>query len=254
MTVATVCARSGDPERARFIRALLVSVLLHGTFFALKAGPPSGVRAPSLPGGGVIEAVLRPAPASTLSPEPPAEQKMEPALAVPADGLPLTRPEATAPSAAAPSEPAAASQGRDTQAGEQATGEQFSASIPVLPALPTAARPVPRPASLQAPLNFSYPPNIRVLGGRVRVRLLIENTGRVEEMRIVAAVPPGFFDQAALQVLRAGRFAPGYVGAMPVPSYLFMEVSFGPGPQGQQVWYAGSAMAPPAHLRTASGP
>jgi hypothetical protein len=81
MTAFVVGARSGDPERARFIRALLASLLLHGVLFVLKVGPVSGVHAPSLPGGGTIEAVLRRAPAPAAVPEQPVDATLQPALA-----------------------------------------------------------------------------------------------------------------------------------------------------------------------------
>ena len=76
------------------------------------------------------------------------------------------------------------------------------------------------------------------------MRILVDEKGQVEEMRVIGAAPPGVFDEAALKVLRSGRFSPGYVGLMALRSYLFMDVSFGPGPMGQQLWYAGNTIAP----------
>ncbi len=258
MTAFVVGARSGDPERARFIRALLASLLLHGALFVLKVGPASGVHAPSLPGGGTIEAVLRRAPAPAAVPEQPVDATLQPALAtVTADAHTQPNPpkpvEAVARPAAAPpatttEAPGHREEGQDANAGATVSGSE-SQTIPLLPPLPATAREIPRRPSLLAPMNFSYPPNVRVIGGRVRVRIHLDEKGQVEEMRVVAAIPQGFFDHAAIEVLRKGRFAPGFVGQMAVRSYLFMEVSFGPGPQGQQVWYAGSAFAPPAYPR-----
>jgi protein TonB len=255
MTAFVVGARSGDPERARFIRALLASLLLHGVLFALKLGPASGVPGPSLPGGGTIEAVLRRAPAAPAVPEQPVEATLQPPQATATmDVQTLSRPaEATirpatpvAAAATVTEAPGHREEGRDASAGTTVSGAE-SQAIPMLPPLPPTAREIPRRPSLLAPLNFSYPPNVRVIGGRVRVRIHLDDKGRVEEMRVVAAVPPGFFDHAALEVLRKGRFAPGFVGQMAVRSHLFMEVTFGPGGQGQQVWYAGSTFAPPAY-------
>ena len=102
---------------------------------------------------------------------------------------------------------------------------------------------------LLAPLNFSFPPDTRMQRGRVRVRILLDNKGEIEEVRVVAAAPPGVFDHAATQVLRKGRYAPGYAGPVAVRSYLYMELTFGPGALGQQLWYAGSAFAPPDYNR-----
>jgi len=259
MTAFVVGARSVDPERARFIRALLVSLLLHGVLFVLKVGPAAGIRAPTIPGGGTIEAVLRRAPAATSLPEQAMSEAVRLASAPatvearkqPEEAEAAPRPAAVsvvAADAKATDAPGERDEGRDAQAGSAASGAE-SHAIPLLPPLATNAREIPRRPSLLAPLNFSYPPNTRVQNGRVRVRILLDDKGRIEEMRTVAANPPGVFDSAAAQVLRSGRYAPGFAGPIAVRSYLFMEVTFGPGPQGQQVWYAGSAFAPPAYQR-----
>ncbi|MCE9641427.1 MAG: TonB family protein, partial [Betaproteobacteria bacterium] len=219
MTAFVVGARSGDPERARFIRALLASLLLHGVLFVLKVGPVSGVHAPSLPGGGTIEAVLRRAPAPAAVPEQPVDATLQPALATmtadahtqPDQPKPVemvARP-AAAPPTTTTEAPGHREEGRDVNAGATVSGSE-SQAIPLLPPLPVTAREIPRRPSLLAPMNFSYPPNVRVLGGRVRVRIHLDEKGRVEEMRVVAAVPQGFFDHAAVEVLRKGRFAPGF--------------------------------------------
>jgi protein TonB len=262
MTAFVVGARSGDPERARFFRALFASLLLHGLVLALKLGPASGVRASSLSDGGVIHAVLRHAPAATVS-ESPLAASLQPALlaATPETHKPPLATElvtrstvATTPSPAIihPTKTAEApglrEDGRDTAPGAAAGGGE-SLAIPLLPPMPVTAPEVQGRPALTAPLNFSYPSNLRIQGGRVRVRILLDEKGQVEEMRAVAAVPPGVFDHAAIEVLRAGRFAPGYAGPIAVRSYLFMEVTFGPGAEGQKAWYAGSAFAPPGSNR-----
>jgi periplasmic protein TonB len=262
MTAFAVGARSGDPERARFIRALIASLLLHALFLALKSGPAPGVLATSQPGGGTIEAVLRRAPAAATPEQPTFEAGVEAAMAAAtaeafrireaaeAPSRPTSIPP-PAPAVATPAAPGAREEGRDAAPGAATSGGD-SQAIPLLPPLAGGMQHLPRPASLMAPLNFSYPPNVRVQEGRVRVRILLDDKGRIEEMRAVAASPPGFFDHAAVQVLRSGRFAPGFIGAIPVRSYLFMEVSFGPGSQGQQVWYVGSSLAPPSYRTAAS--
>ena len=255
--------RSGRPERVRFVRALLFSVLLHASVLTLlKAGPPPGRGMTSAPAGGVFEASFRPAAPDLPPPSLPAPLTAQLPTQLPAPELPLivtldastwhtpssesTSPAVLPPVSAAPS--SASSSANPQRAGiELATGAgaggEDSVTIPLLPPLP-ALQGLPRRPSLLAPVRFSYPPNIPVQGGRVRVRILLDNKGKVEEMRVVTAAPPGVFDHAALAVLRSGRYAPGFVGVIALRSYLFMEVSFGPGPQGQQVWYAGDAMAP----------
>jgi len=255
--------RSDRPERVRFVRALLFSLILHASVLTLlKAGPPPGKGREAAAASDVIEASFRAAaPDSAPSPSPPAP----PAGQLPAPELALmvtlaesawlapsaaaTSPAAAPPATAAPSSGASPANpqraGSDLASGAGAGGED-SVTIPLLPPLPTLQR-APRRPSLLVPVSFSYPPNIQVQGGRVRVRILLDNKGNVEEMHVTHAAPPGVFDHAALAVLRSARYAPGFAGAIALRSYLFMDVTFGPGPQGQQVWYAGDALAPPAY-------
>lgn len=263
MTAAAVGARSGDPERAHFFGALLVSLLLHGLLFAIKVGPAPGTRMSSLPSGGVIEAVLRRAPTTPATAEPPGAASVQPAQAeatpdtlktslaaeIPRRSeIAAAPPAATMPQPATLDAPGQRNEGQDAIPGARTSGAA-SSSVPLLPPLPATVRQVPGHPSLRAPLGFTYPPNVRVQSGRVRVRILLDDKGRVEEMHVVASVPPGFFDHAAIEALRPGSYAPGFVGAMRVRSYMFMDVTFGPGPQGQQISYAGSAFAPPPYPR-----
>ena len=196
--------------------------------------------------------------------ESPPDASLQPALLVatpephkpPIAIEPVTRSNvATAPPSAATNFPTKTSEapglredGRDTAPGG-VTGGGESLAIPLLPPMPVTAPEVQGRPSLMVPLNFSYPSNLRIQGGRVRVRILLDEKGQVEEMRVMAAVPPAVFDRAAIEVLRAARFAPGYAGPISVRSYLFMEVTFGPGPEGKKAWYAGSAFAPPRSNR-----
>ena len=263
MTRRTVgdATRSDKQERVRFVRALLFSLLLHASaLLLLKAGPPPG-KGTSLAGtGGVIEATLRPAaPESATTPSLPEPPPTQPEVPQPSLTAVLAAPAAPSSVAASPAvqpppsaQPSASaapanlrSEGLDLAGGAGAGGES-PVAIPVLPPLPVE-RGLTRRPSLLAPVSFSYPANIGVQGGRVRVRILLDSKGKVEDMRVMHAVPPGVFDQAALAALRLARYAPGFVGPNALRSYLYMEVTFGPGPQGQQVWYAGDAIAPIAY-------
>ncbi|MEI8161707.1 MAG: TonB family protein [Betaproteobacteria bacterium] len=239
--------RSGRPERVRFSRALIVSLLLHASVLMLQAGPRADRHAaPALPGG-VIEAHLhRAAPDAVPLPSLPAPGEPQAAMPQPALTATADAPRPPSPAttpAVAPAAASTAGAGAEVAAGA-AAGEDFLL-IPSLPALP-ALQKMPRRPSLLAPLRVTYPPNVRMQGGRVRVRILLDESGNVEEMLVTHAVPAGVFDHAALSLLRSARYAPGFVGQMPLRSYLFMEVSFGPGQLGQQVWYAGDTRAPPS--------
>ena len=258
MTAQAVGTRCRDRERVRFFRALGISIALHAATFAVKVGPMIGSRLASAPGGGRIEAVLKRAPASNTAVDQASSvaELLPPTLALaefratvprPAD---LSEQVQAAGSASQPTPPPAADglreEGRDSAAGSVAS-VIASDAIPLLPPLPGGAQNIQGPPALRAPLNFSYPPNMRIQGGRVRVRLLLDTKGQIEEMKVVASEPPGLFDHAATQVLRSGSFVPGYSAKRPVRSYLFVEVTFGPGPMGQQIRYAGSALGPPKY-------
>lgn len=258
MTAQAVGTRSRDRERVRFFRALGISIALHAATFAVKVGPVLGSRFASVPGGGRIEAVLKRLPTSIPATEQAAVPvDLQPALAL-AKPINATHPSAENEQAIAkpstpnpPSVPSAAAEGmrdegRDAVNGSVASGAAAD-GIPLLPPMPGGAHNIQRPAALRAPLNFSYPPAIRIQGGRVRVRILLDTKGQIEDMRVVASEPPALFDHAALQVLRSASFVPGYSALVPVRSYLYLEVSFGPGPMGQQIRSAGSALGPPKY-------
>lgn len=250
-------------QRSYFFRALVVSLLAHGLVLGLAPGslfPGKGVGHQ----GGFLQATLRTAvthgdvsreeslsteyssqTASAVLVETADETKPAPLQSAPAQNS-ATPP----PSLTGQAESGARVAGDGPLAGQQG----LTGVIPILPPL-SPMRPVTRRPSILAPLTFSYPPNVPLQGGRVRVRILLGERGEVEEMRVVDAVPAGMFDATALAVLRSARFGPGFLGAYTTRSYLFMELTFGPGPGGQQLLYAGSSVAPPVfHAPTPTEP
>jgi protein TonB len=74
-----------------------------------------------------------------------------------------------------------------------------------------------------------YPARARAEGveGVVTVSLLIAANGSVERAKVVAAEPPGVFDQAALDAVRAWRFEPASYGHQPVKVWARQVVRFG---------------------------
>ena len=64
--------------------------------------------------------------------------------------------------------------------------------------------------------------------GTVRVRVYINDAGRVDKAEIVAATPGGHFEQAALEAVQRSRFAPARKDGRPVPSQKLIEVEFDP--------------------------
>ena len=62
--------------------------------------------------------------------------------------------------------------------------------------------------------------------GRLMVLLLIDEFGLVNDASIVEAQPPGYFEEAALAVFRAARFAPGQKQGHAVKSRVLLQVKY----------------------------
>lgn len=86
--------------------------------------------------------------------------------------------------------------------------------VPSEPAVPTAAPGESGPSAADirrtryvAPI---YPPQALARGqsGEVRVRITVGTDGRVTEVQVLSASPPGVFDQAAVSAVRKWRFEP----------------------------------------------
>jgi len=70
----------------------------------------------------------------------------------------------------------------------------------------------------------------RFLSGRVVARLMISASGAVENVVIVSAEPPGYFEAAAEKAFLAARFTPGMKDGRAVRVQLLLEVSFDSAP------------------------
>lgn len=66
------------------------------------------------------------------------------------------------------------------------------------------------------------------IAGKVRLRIYISADGRIDKADIVAAVPAGHFEQAAIDALQHTRFQPARKAGRPVPSQKLIEVEFDP--------------------------
>jgi protein TonB len=83
----------------------------------------------------------------------------------------------------------------------------------------------PRPLSRGQP---RYPGQARREGveGRVAVRLLVDREGRVGAVRIVAAQPPGHFEEAVREAVAGWTFRPAQKDGQPVEAWLTATISF----------------------------
>ena len=85
--------------------------------------------------------------------------------------------------------------------------------------------PGPRPLDSIEP---EYPESANLQEGKVVLRLLISDTGGVDNVAVVRAEPKGLFEHAAIEAFRKARFAPGMVPGTPVKSQITVEVEFLP--------------------------
>jgi len=73
-----------------------------------------------------------------------------------------------------------------------------------------------------------YPDAADLRTGTVVLRLLIGDTGHVDDVAVVRANPPGLFDASAMDAFAKARFSPGLVGGVAVKSQMTVEVEFVP--------------------------
>ena len=64
------------------------------------------------------------------------------------------------------------------------------------------------------------------LSGKVRLQLKLEADGRISDIEIMSAIPPGVFDESALRAFRDARFAPAQKSGRPVRALVQIEVVY----------------------------
>ncbi len=231
------------PRLRRPLAAIWISLGLHAVVIALvHVVPPAGVNAEEP----VIEVRLASphaaAPAIDTPPSPDAAPEPEVA--------PLARlapsPSAEAPPVAKPVAP-------------PPPAVPNIAEKPVATPTPAAAEPAPQadgaPARAPAPeaaltssVDLNYytareldvqPHALRIiqpdypveadrqrLSGSLRLQLKLEADGRVSDISVVSATPPGVFEQSAIRAFRDARFVPAQKNGRPVRSLIVIEVVY----------------------------
>jgi len=132
--------------------------------------------------------------------------------------------------------PTLANEPHRAEATTPAAAAMPSTAATALPAAPEYALgvrldPGPRPLDEIEP---DYPdPYLRE--GTVVLRLLISETGHVDDVAVVRSQPSGVFEQAALDAFGKARFAPGLAAGTPVKSQITVEVRFVPINRGGRV-------------------
>ena len=227
----------------RPLAAVWISLGLHAALIALvQLAPPSAL---SLDGP-VIEARLESphaalpavdAPPLALAVDAPDDSVQEAPRLAPsetAEVLPVAEPLAPPPVQAAPA---------------AAAVQPASATPQPAPAAPPPAASAPMPGvTITSAVDLTYysardvdvhPRALREivpdypgaadrqrLSGKVRLQLKLEADGRVSDVDVVSAVPPGMFEDSALKAFRDARFAPAQKGGRPVRALVLIEVEY----------------------------
>lgn len=66
------------------------------------------------------------------------------------------------------------------------------------------------------------------LGGKVMLRIFINKQGGIDSISVLAATPPGVFEEATLTATRALQFSPALKNGRQVKSQMTIEVVFNP--------------------------
>lgn len=218
--MAHACARLA-PEARRVARRLAIAVGVSAWLHALLiVGLPVDPH-----GGGVGDAVVISARLVPGSAEPDSPLTDAPPPRTVTD-VPAVEPR--------PQQPAAPAREAGTQP------PQVASARPGLD-LPLARDPTYYPARLLdvyptplAEIRFSYPSSADAdrASGLVRMQLLIDEAGLIDELTVVDAAPPGYFEEAAREGLRRVRFSPGMREGRAVKSRVVIQVRFEYGVDG----------------------
>ncbi|MHB1091863.1 energy transducer TonB [Thiobacillus sp.] len=229
------------PRLRRPLAAVWISLGLHAALIALvQIVPPAGIDIEEP----AIEARLAPMPPATVAQKSsPVVQKAPLVPSFVPEAVPVIRPTALPP--APPGTPSPSTT-------PPTTGMPDDAPPPAAPAAPAVAPtpsavPVPA-AALTSSVDLTYyrardldvqPQALRTirpdypaeadrqrLSGTLRLQLKLEADGRVSDIEVVSATPPGVFEDSAIQAFRDARFAPAQKNGRPVRALVVIEVVY----------------------------
>ncbi|MHB1083363.1 MAG: energy transducer TonB [Thiobacillus sp.] len=226
------------PRLQRPLAAVWISLGLHAVVIALvQVAPPAAI---SL-GEPVIEARLVSTPAAprtpeVKTPEVPPKQVRVLAPSETAEALPVARP---APSPVQVEPPAAPLPPVVPAPAESHPGLAAAPSVAARPAPDLSinssvdltyysARDVEvQPRALRE-IVPDYPADAdrRRLSGKVRLQLKLEADGRIVDIEVVSASPPGLFEDSAKQAFHDARFSPAQKNGHPVRALVLIEVVY----------------------------
>jgi len=219
------------------LAAVAVAVSLHGF---LLLGQGTGVTSATVPSQSLAIRLIEASPKQTTTQGPEASATAD---------AKLIRPDPETRSAREAPPPADGTTGKPPRPSRPPEMPIVSGSAqPVAPLAPTPSEPSAAPsgrALANAPdylpanlLNVGprplqdiepeYPEAANLRSGKVVLRLLISDTGHVDDVAVVRANPPGVFDASALEAFSKALFSPGFAGGIAVKSQMTVEVEFVP--------------------------
>jgi len=245
---APLAMHGGALVMPRFWAAVAVALGMHVAFLAIRPGGVAGSHV-APPARTIAVRVLHPV-AATDSAVAAAERAQESPAATPAAVAAV--PPATADYSAQPT-PARSLRPTREASSEAARGlASERAPLPAAAAVAPAAAMPSADAALPAAPEYAFGvrldpgphplediepeyPDVHLREGTVVLRLLISETGHVDDVAVVRAAPRGVFDQAALDAFGKAKFAPGFAAGTPVKSQITVEVRFVPINRGARV-------------------
>ncbi len=212
----------------RMLAALLFSIGLHGAIIGLLRSAPARL-ATTAPV--VMQVALAQMPPAEVVPQPVVSEALPvpviSALAQSATSVPLA-PSVT-PSAVASPEPAAKelAPAAPVAPPDQQTLPQIDLPVYVDNTYYTAKEVDVHPRALQA-IQPIYPEPAAASNtqGWVVLRIKLDETGKVESVKVIDASPADAFDQSALAAFRQGKFAPAQKSGRAVKSLVEIKVWF----------------------------
>ncbi|MGV8992442.1 MAG: TonB family protein [Thiobacillus sp.] len=227
MAVNTAFEEPTIPLRARrALAAVWISLGLHAAVIALVQVVPPGATGS---GGPVIEARLVSANTQPADPQALVEASDQSTVLAPsavAEAQPVpqivpqpasSQPEVTAPPPPTPTE--------SVPTTNRAPAVAITSSVDLTYYSARDVDVLPRALHEVQP-NYPAEPDRERISGKVRLLLKIEADGRVSDIEVVSADPPGLFEVEAVEAFRTARFAPAEKNGRPVRTLTLIEVEF----------------------------
>jgi len=221
----------------RILAAAVVAVSLHGV---LLLGDRTGVTSTTLPSQSLAIRLIEASAKETATPgpepsamsaatpvRPDADTRSGRAAPPPVEGTTAKPPRPSRPAempiVSGSAQPTAPLPPPPSETSAAPSGRALASAPDYLPA--NLLNVGPRPLQDIEP---EYPEAANSRSGKVVLRLLISDTGHVDDVAVVRAHPPGVFDASALEAFSKALFSPGLAGGIAVKSQMTVEVEFVP--------------------------